>query len=320
MTERRGARWWLVNAGLPAAIIATLGWLLWDRRSLFDELDDVPGDELLLVGALTVVAHFLNSAEFGLLYRSLGTRIGLVENWLVFSVGQLGNYLPGQLGTVYRFHYMKTVHDVSYGGSTAAVGLNLVISVVGTGIAGLVGCLALGVQGDGWAWPLIVGLAAMVAVAVAASRVQLPFANPADEGGGRVARAWRSIGEGWSELIAQPGVGLTVLVLELTRFAATAWRLQLTFAWLGVDEPYALFLVVGPIGALVTFIGITPAGLGLREFAIAGTVAALGSTFDEGLAGSATDRAVNVAVVALVAAAGFIFTSRRIRRATQPAT
>ena len=195
------------------------------------------------------------------------------------------------------------------------VGVNLVVSVVGTGLAGLVGCLVLGFGGGPWAWPVIVALALMVCVAVAATRVSLPGRSDPD-GGGRLARAWRSVGTGWDELTARPQVGVLVLGLELLRFAITAWRLQLTFAWIGVDEPYGLFLVVGPVGALVTFIGITPAGLGLREVAIAATVASLGSTFDAGLAGSATDRAVNLAVVAIIAIGGFVMTTSRIRRAS----
>ena len=59
----------------------------------------------------------MNSTEFWLLYRAQGLRIGLWENWLVFTAGQLANLLPGQVGTLYRFRYLKVVHRFSYGRS-----------------------------------------------------------------------------------------------------------------------------------------------------------------------------------------------------------
>lgn len=306
----RSVRWWVTTIIVPFAVAAAVVAYLWSRRSAFDDLRDVAPAEVALVALLTVVAHFINAVEFGRLYRSVGARLGTVENWMLFTAGQLGNHLPAQLGTVYRFRYLKQRHGLALGSATAGYGANLLITILASGVTGLVGAVWLGLLEDRWSLPLLGGLAALVAIGVSAAFVSLPsFASS-----NRIARAWRSFARGWEEIRADRAAATTVLGLELLRSAITAWRLQLAFGWLGFDEPLAFFLVVGPTAALVTFIGFTPAGLGLREVAIGATAVALGRPFDDGLVGSSTDRAVSLVVVSALGLAGFLYTSAALRR------
>lgn len=309
MTQRP-LRWWVTTVVVPFGVAVIVIVYLWSRRAAFESLDDVAASEVALVALLTVAAHFINAVEFGRLYRAVGAHLGALENWMLFTAGQLGNHLPAQLGTVYRFRYLKQRHGLALGSATAGYGANLLITILASGVTGVIGTVWLGIAEDRWSLALLAGLVGLIVVGVSASFVTLPsFA-----GSNRITRAWRSFAEGWEEVRADRGAAVTVLGLELLRSAITAWRLQIAFGWLGFEEPLAFFLVVGPTAALVTFVGFTPAGLGLRELAIGATAVALGRPFDDGLIGSSTDRAVSLVVVSLFGLAGFLYTSTALRR------
>ena len=108
-----------------------------------------------------------------------------------------------------------------------------------------------------------------------------------------------------------------MLGLEVVRYLLLAWRLQIAFSWLDATEPYWFFLVVGPIGALATFVAFTPAGVGIRELAIGAAAFALDRNFQEGLLGSTADRAISLLVVLVVGIPGVIVSGRRLRQASR---
>ena len=59
----------------------------------------------------------------------MGLQIGPMENWALFNAGQLGNYLPMQVGTIYRFRYLKNVHGHRYSRNASNLAMNLVITL-----------------------------------------------------------------------------------------------------------------------------------------------------------------------------------------------
>lgn len=315
MTSRARARTVLVRYILPSAFVALLVVYVLRRRSSFESLSDIGIGPIVLVAALTAVGHFLNAEEFGLLYRLMGAPIGVGENWQLYAAGQLGNLVPGQLGTVFRFRYVKSVHGLSYTDATAAYGANLAITVFATGLAGTFGCIALGIGEGTWSILLLAVLGGLMAVAVVAA--VLPVSDRERES--KLGRLWTRFGRGWHRARSNSRITALVLGLELARHLLLAWRLQITFSWVGTDEPIFFFLIIGPIGALATFVGFTPAAIGIREFAIAAATVALGRTFEEGLLGSAADRAIGLVVVLLTGVPGAIISTRRLRRAAVPA-
>lgn len=312
MTGTARVRTVLVRVVLPTAFVALLFVYVLRRRDAFESLSDIGIGAIVLVAALTVIAQFLNAEEFGLLYRLMGAPIGVRENWQLYSAGLLGNLVPGQLGTLFRFRYVKDVHGLSYTDATAAYSANLAITVFATGLAGTIGCIALGVGEGNWSPLLLAALGGLMVVAVVAA--VLPVSDR--ERAGKLGRLWTRFGRGWHRARSNSRITATVLALELTRYVLLAWRLQITFGWVGTDEPIFFFLVIGPIGALATFVGFTPAGIGIREFTIAAATVALGRTFEEGLLGSAADRAIGLVVALLTGVPGAVFSARRLRRAT----
>lgn len=298
---------WLVTVVTFGGVV----WYLWSQWDQLQPLVEVPIDQVLVVGVLFAVGILLNASEFWVLYRRLGAGIGMVENWLLYGAGQLLNHAPGQVGTVYRFGYLKVVHNLSYARSASGYGANLLLTILSTGLIGLAASIVIGASHGMWSLILIAIFSGLVLVAVAA----LVFDLPTTTREGRLARVWRGFQQGWSEVTSHGQTALIVVLIELVKYLLLAVRMQLALSWVGVDEPYAFFLVIAAVTGVVTFVALTPGAIGLRELAIGFAAAALGVQFDVALLGATLDRAVMVVWVLLIGGAGLIYTARRMANA-----
>lgn len=304
---------WIVSL----AVVAVLFVMVWQRRDDLRPLWDDPSWNLALIGLLIVVGHFLNSSEFWVLFRATGVKIGFFENWMVFTAGLLGNLLPGQVGTIYKFRYMNAVHDVSYAKSGSNYGANLVISLGSSAIVGVLGVVAYAAGGGDFAWVVFVVFIALGLACATLMRFPLPNWSLLR---GKPAKFAASFNEGWHEIQRTPRTSMQVVVIDIVKYALTAWRFQLAFGLLGVDESFWFFLVVAPAAAIAGIIAFTPGALGFRELFVTTAAVGMGSSLDDGFLAATTDRGVMLASAIVLGVAGYAYTVPRLRRAntTQP--
>ena len=307
----------LLRWPLTIAVVAVLLVLVWQRREDLRPLWEDPSWDLALIAVLVVAGHFLNSSEFWVVYRATGVRVGFIENWMVFTAGLLGNLLPGQVGTVFKFRYMNAVHEVPYSKSGSNYGANLVISLGSSAIVGIIGVVVYASDGGDFAWLVFGVLVALGAVCVVLMRVPLPDWPLLR---GKPAQAAASFNEGWHEIQGTPGTSSRVLAIDVVKYVLTAWRFQLAFGLLGVHESFWFFLVVAPAAAIAGIIAFTPGALGFRELFVTTAAVGMGSSFDDGLLAATTDRGVMLASAVVLGVAGYAYTVPRLRRArtTQP--
>jgi uncharacterized membrane protein YbhN (UPF0104 family) len=305
--------WWIAaNVVVPAGFVALMVWVLASRWGELQPVFEHPVQTLVLITALIVIGFFLNAWEFLVLYRAQRVPIGWWENWMVFSAGQAGNLIPAQMGTIYKFRYMKAVHDLAYTRNGSNAGANLVISVGSSAVVGVVGVVAVGITTGRWAWAVLAIFAAMAVGAAVAMAVPLPKVRFLK---GTAARFWDGFHGGWEELRRQPGAAVTVLAIDLVKYVVTAWRFQLAFGLVGVDEGYWFFLVLAPAAGIAGILSFTPGGLGLREGFLTLAAVAMGTTAVDGLLGATVDRGLMLVVVVVVGAVAFAYTWPRLRAA-----
>jgi uncharacterized membrane protein YbhN (UPF0104 family) len=307
----------LLRWSMTLAVVAVLFILVWQRRDDLRPLWDDPSWDLGLIALLIVVGHFLNSSEFWVVYRATGVRVGFLENWMVFTAGLLGNLLPGQVGTIYKFRYMNAVHGVPYAKSGSNYGANLVISLGSSAVVGIVGVAAHSATGGDFATAVFAVFVVLGIACIALMRFPLPDWPLLR---GKPARAAASFNEGWHEIQRAPRTSLQVLAIDIVKYVLTAWRFQLAFGLLGVDESIWFFLVVAPAAAIAGIIAFTPGALGFRELFVTTAAVGMGATLDDGLLAATTDRGVMLASALVLGAAGYAYTVPRLRRArtTQP--
>lgn len=311
MGQRPKLQFWGVV--VPIAVLSGLLWFVWQQRSTLVEALTAPSADVALIALLFAAAHFINSSEFWLLYRATGARLGALENWMLFNAGQLTNHLPGQVGTLYRFRYMRAVHGVSYTHNVAVHAANLVITIAGASLAGLIGVLGTGSLGQGGLPLVMLGLFSAMAVgAVVLALVPLPaFAALS----GRFGRLWRGFHSGFEQIRAMPRIGLLVVAMETAKYFVTAWRLQVAFSLIGVHQPFWFFMVLAPAVGLASFVAFTPAALGFRELFVTGAAFAMGVDVTSGLLGATIDRAVMLVTFLFLGGIGLIWTYPRLRAA-----
>ncbi len=307
----------LLRWGATVAVVAVLFAMVWQRRDDLRPLWNHPSWNLLTIGVLIIVGHFLNSSEFWVMYRALGVSIGFFENWMVFTAGLLGNLLPGQVGTMYKFRYMKTVHDLPYAKSGSNYGANLVISLGSSAIVGVLGIVVVASRGGDFALTMFIVFVALGVACFALLRFPLPNWRILK---GKPARFAESFNEGWHEIQRTPSTALQVIVIDIVKYTLTAWRFQMAFGLLGVHESFWFFLVVAPAAAIAGIIAFTPGALGFRELFVTAAAVGMGASFDNGLLAATTDRGVMLASAVVLGIAGYAYTIPRLRRAstTQP--
>lgn len=309
---RRNLKWWVANVAVPALFVVALAAVVWNRRDDLRPIFEDPDGSLAIIAVLIVLGHSLNSAEFWLLYRAQGLPIGLFENWMVFTAGQLGNLLPGQVGTLYRFRYLKAVHGFSYSRSGSSFGANLVITCASSAIAGLVGLLGVRATGGTARWWIVAACVGLGVGSCLMIFVPMPHVRWLT---GKPARVWHGFRDGWEDLRRRPGVALGVLALDLAKYVLVAWRFQIAFSLLDVHQPIWYFLVIAPAAGLAGALSFTPGGLGIREAFVTAAAVGMGSDFDVGLLAATVDRGVMLVTSLLLGGIGFAYTTKRLRSA-----
>jgi len=298
---------------VPYAFVAAMVLYLFSRRDDLAKLGDASIQDLVLIGALVVVGAVLNATEYWVMYRAADIDVGFRENVALFNAGQLGNYLPMQVGTMYRFRYLKVVHRLRYANTASFLLMNLALTFGSTAICGLLGLAVLAVneQADP-SWLLVVGFVLLFALSIASALMPLPKRS---EPGGRLMRAWAEFHNGWENVRRQPRVAFEVLLIDTVKLVFLAWRFAVAFHILGIDAPIGVYLVVAPVTALVTVLAPTPGSLGIREGAVAVVVKLLGYSIPTGLLAATIDRVVMLVVACVLGSLGYFVTGRRLRAA-----
>jgi len=197
----------VVRYVLSALVVAALVALVWNRRDDLRPLWEDPSWDLSLIAVLIMVGHFLNSAEFWVVYRSIGVKVTFWENWMVFCSGLLGNLLPAQVGTIYKFQYMKSVHDLSYARNGSTYGANLIISLGSSAVVGVVGVVAYALSGGDFAWVMLAVFICIGVMCVVFLTIPLPTT---DEPSSRFRRAVSNFARGWNDIRSNPRTSITV--------------------------------------------------------------------------------------------------------------
>lgn len=302
------------SLAVTAGFMALVGFVAYTRRDELAGLFEDPSGALALVVVLIVAGHFLNSAEFWVLYRAQDLRIGLWETWMLFLSTQFGNLLPGQAGSLYRFRYLKVVHGFDYGRSGSNYGANLAITLASSALTALVGVAVVAATG-GSISPFLVAAAVLLgAASLALLFVELPDLPRL---GGPAGRAWTQFRSGWEAIRRRRDVAGVVLVLDVAKYLLVAWRFQVAFGLLDVDQPYAYFLVIAPAAGLAGAIAFTPGGFGVREAFITAAAVGMGTAFDTGLLAATVDRAAMLLTSLVLGSIALVLTRRRM---TAPAT
>lgn len=293
---------------VPIAFVA----FLWERREHLASVLALSAMHVAMLCLIVALSWVVVAAQNYLLYRASGIAVGFRE-CVVLTVGSaFGNYLPMRLGTVVRARYLKVVHGLGYARFGSVFGVRTLLTVAATGALGLAGAIGVVLGGGRLSPELVLICAALILIPAVAWLMPLPVQA---EGSGRARRLLGDFAEGARVLRRQPGTSMAVLALTLLQQAALVARFELAASATGTETSLALLLLLGPLAMLMSYLSVTPGGLGLREAVMGYVTFATGSGFARGVYVGTVDRAILMAMVGLIGGGAFAFMWWRSRQA-----
>ena len=236
-------------------------------------LTDVSGWALLGIAAGVAANLGLTSLLFWVVTRSFDARLGIgfVKMGRLIAASSLLNYLPLKPGLIGRAIYLKSHHGLSLRQSAL---IWLIVMAVTAGVFGVLGAVAILVRSDQFAHGVGVSMASLALL----SMVAAPLAR---------GLLKRPVVAGWSWVL-----------IKLADLLAEAARLWLAMSIVGPAIGYVDVIAASAAGMVVRLIGLTPNGLGVREWAIAGVLQSLaGVGSSQAVLAALIDRAVEVLIL-----------------------
>ena len=303
---------WLSHC-LAAALVAALGYYVWKNWAKHSDSLDISLSAAILICLCILGAWLVNAAQSTLMLRVNLIRSGFFENLLVQTAAILGNYLPMRAGTALRFHYFKVVHKVDYSLFGGLSAVRMVLLILATSFASLLGLIATEHEFSRTLWLLYGGLAAIgISLLVGIRYVRF---SPTSRLG---AISIRFV-EGFASIGRHPWEACATLGLIFVQFSLLGVRMAICFAIIGQSiSPSSLLLIV-PIATLLSFLTITPGNLGLREWTIGAVSLAAGLDLSTGVFAVTLDRAILVALTFAIGGPSLWWTLIKIRHARKSA-
>ncbi len=298
-----------VAALLGAVFVGYLTRLLWLRRAELWRALELDWGTLALLVLLVHASHLQRSIELNYMYRRLGAKERLVDNFMMTGAALLLNYLPFSAGSVARAVALRQRYGLSYGSYLAALSLAAVMNVGVASACGLVACL--------WLLPtnsVVAPFAALCGVLLlGATAALLAPAAWLPRGDLLPWRLARRLVERVA-MIRGRGVGLVLLALSsLVKLGLNSLRLWLCFGELGVDLSLLSVMLIGSTALLASIVNLVPSNLGLRELVLGGIAGVIGGSSLIGVAAASLERAVILVYTTVAGLLGLHHTRRVLR-------
>jgi len=267
------ARWLALVAGL-ALLVAAVPMAAADVD--WSALWRAPTWTVPIIAAAVLANLLLTAALFHVITRSFDAtpQVSFPRMFQLTCASALLNYLPLRPGLFGRAAYLKLRHELPVYQSLLILAVTMVIGGI------VLGATAVAVLGAGATWRLT-ACGSLLAGLLLCSAIAGPLAKRLLQRPTFAAWSW--------------------LPLKVADMLVGGVRLWVAFRILGYQLTFEQAIAVGAIravGSLVDMLGITPNGLGLREWVIGGTTGLAGiAEGPAGIAASLLDRGVEAAVV-----------------------
>ncbi len=299
-TPRRPKRWRQVAGfviGSLLLIAAVWAVASQDTRATWEPLRGAPAWMVAAAFLLPFLNWMLMSATFSALMKPHGA-VGRAEMAALIGASWLLNYLPMRPGLLGRVAYHKAVNRIGVPASLKAVGGNIGAGFAAMGLGALVAASAglRAVPSFAWVdrWPGVVAASALLPLlgaCVGAGALRSP-----------VVRSWT--------------IASLLRYMDLLVWAA---RYAIVFRMIGRDVDLFGAIAIATVSQAASLVPIAGNGLGLREWAVGLTAAALPAWIagdmgrEVGLAADLVNRAAEVAAAVPVGMASVWWLVRRRR-------
>ena len=245
----------------------------------------------LIMGNI-LLAWISRAARDLVIYRNQGIQIGLVDLLVLNNRQFCLNYLPMKLGTLQLAAHLKSIYGLAYSAYAGAFLVqNILVSIVASIFS--IGTILLFADLSAIDSKLLLGAFVLVACAmswVSFTTLRLdflpgPFATRLNAIHGEIVRFARL-----------PKVAAWSLLMSVTMFILTVWRLDLLSMILEFEVGMVELVLFSAVSQLSLLFAVTPGALGVREFFMGGLARLFGFSPAIGVLLSLSERLIALAL------------------------
>ncbi len=286
---------WFKNI-LSLIILAFLLWYLAKHWEQLKALLRLSPKQLFMMYCLYFLNVLSSARAVQCLLNALKTKTGYWDMVKLHHASLLLNYAPMKFGTVFRANYLKRHYGLTY---THFATFFLFITFLMTATAAII-CLIvlLAIYGlNGYEKKI---LAVILTIVFIISLLFLFVPLPIPTGQGRLSTTLRNFLSGRSQVSKEKKTIFTVAAFLCVNFLLVAVRLWIIYSSMGKNIHVGGYFLLGALGFVVIFIGLTPGSLGIRELVLSFGAIVVGMPLEVGILAAMIDRAVTISYLFIV--------------------
>ncbi|MFC1997365.1 YbhN family protein [Chloroflexota bacterium] len=261
------------------SIILLLGFAIWglvyikEHQADFRVLSNITITLVTLLFALAILKLIILGLFTKIIVGSLGINLDTMEWFGLSVVSAMGNYLsPFRGGAALRGAYLNTKRGLSISHFLSTLAIFYLISFFTISLIGVIAIAVLWSKDITGAKPILLFLVLCLispffVIVMAKKFPQLP---------GKWAKYVNKVIEGWQLITTQPRTLISLFFITLLNIGISLLLIHYSFIALGQKVPLLNSLIASTLFLISAMIPITPAGLGIAEFALVISSSTLG--------------------------------------------
>ncbi len=273
-----------------------LAFLLWYLARHWEQLKSIlhlSPTQLLAMYFLYGLTALIGARIVQCLINTLHTKTLFWDMFWLHNAALLLNYVPMKYGTIFRANYLKHHYGLAYA-HFASFFLYLTFLMTATATAvGMV--VLLTIYGLCEYEHKILSIVFFTTAIGSIILLLLPLPEP--KGQGMFSTTFRNFLSGRHQIAkAKKTVFISVILLTLN-FLFTAIRFWIIYHSIGEDIHPGGYFILGALGVVTLFVGLTPGSLGIREIVLGFGAVVLGIPLEIGILAAMIDRAVTTVYI-----------------------
>lgn len=278
----------LLSVTITVGIILLISLYLIKNKEIFTDLNNLQLSEIIIVCILQPINVVLYALINQLIINKIGYGISFIDSTLLQFVNSLINRVISEGGAVYRAAYLREKYSISISDFLVSIGGAYIITLIVNSVLGIFFSIVIYSKMRAVNYFILAFLVVILLICLA-----LIIFNPTFRHVNWLTSRVNRILSGWSKIKTDPSMIILLTLITLIIAVLQSLSVKIVFRGLGDDIGLGNSFFYNSITTLVTFINITPGGLGISEGALMFANKVIGLSQAEILLGSLVLRAIN---------------------------
>ncbi len=276
----------------------------------FKRIMDISATQVCIFLVLQIVTVVINAFMLLVVLHVYGVRVSFQDGLAYSALNTFLNYISIKGGVVAKGYFLKKIHSFSYTDFAVSMGAMILMHFMVAGLTGTGILILIYIMQGNANINLFFAFGVITAVVfsfIKLSAVHNKFGRSENYFLKKLYEIWNS----WKSLSKNRTVVYGLSFLIFLNFVVYAFRLKYGFHIFYEDVPFLSCMLISILGVLSTFMALTPASLGIREFAVGAGYRLIDGDMLQAVVVTSLDRAVSVILVFSLGAISCVYFLKR---------